>query len=215
MLHRHGLTLVEVLLVVIVIAILAGMLLPTLTSHHGYGDRIIRCMSNLNQLAKGMASYLNELGSNCWYPYPLGRGRKADDFNGAEWLAALYWTGVIPDPGIYICPSSPDTNRNGEDLGTYRAPAAFGSQTVSYAGMHYRSLTDDTGAVVAGAITHDFPPNMPMACDDTQGVINHGSRGGHMSVIYFDSHVEGLTGQDIDVEKGVGQKPGLLWQLRN
>ena len=217
----QGLTLVEVLVVVLLLVILTGMFLSPGCNHGRPREesRRIRCRTNLNQLAKGMAFYVHNLGYEHWYPYPLGLGRASDDFNGAEWLAALYWTGVVPEPGIYICPSSPDTNYNGEHLGTVRASAKFGSQTVSYAAMHYRSLTDESGAPKPGAIADDFPPNMPMGSDDTQGTINHGEpRNGGMAVLFFDSHVEFRTNSELDLETGVGAqgspKP-LLWQLRN
>jgi len=216
----QGLTLAEVVIVVVVAAALflfvVFVILPRIP-HPRTPARRIQCRNNLNQLAKAMAIYLYEQGDNRWYPCPLGRGLVAGDYNGAEWLASVYWTGVVPDPGVYICPSSPDTNHNGLDLGTFRAPATrFGSQTVSYAGMHYRSLTDGDGNPRPGAIEEDFPYNLPMACDDTQGVINHGSaNNGYMSVLYFDSHVDGITNTEIDLERGVGRRPGLLWQLRN
>ena len=219
------------LMLLFVVAILAGMLLPALARAREEARRI-RCRNNLNQIAKGMATYLNEFGDNRFYPCPLGRGIDPNGYNGAEWLASLYWQGrdatgflssVMPDPGVFICPSSPDTNDMGADLGTYTAdPRTFGSQTVSYAGMHYRSLTGASGNPRSGAIRDDFPPNMPMASDDTQGTINHGeARNGGMSVLFFDSHVEFKTNTEIDLETGVGASGGyggfkpLLWQLRN
>lgn len=218
---RHGFTLIELLVVIAIIAILAGMLLPALARAREEARRI-RCRNNLNQLAKGFATYLNEHGDNRFFPCPLGRGSTADDYNGAEWMASLYWTGVVPDPGVFICPSSPDTNNDGENLGTHQADTNFNSQTVSYAGMHYESLTDGTGASMEGAIRDDFPPNMPMGSDDTQGSINHGERNnGGMSTLYFDSHVDFITNTEVDLEKGLGD-PGkgnrankALWQLNN
>ncbi len=213
---RHGFTLIELLVVIAIIAILAGMLLPALARAREEARRI-RCKNNLNQLAKGFATYLNEHGDNRFYPCPLGRGIDPDDYNGAEWLASLYWSGVIPEPGVYICPSSPDENHRGQDMGTHHAVAGtFASQTVSYAGMHYRSMTDSGGNPLASVIRDDFPPNVPLGCDDTQGVINHGpANNGHMSVVFFDSHVAGWSSTDVDVERGVGQKPGRLWRLSN
>lgn len=216
MTHRHGFTLIELLVVIAIIAILAGMLLPALQAAREQARRA-KCQNNLNQLAKGFATYLNEHGDNRFYPCPLGRGLDPDDFNGAEWLASLYWIGVVPEPGVYICPSSPDDNAEGDDLGTHHAVSGtFGSQTVSYAGMHYRSLTDYSGNPRPGAIQDDYPPNMPMACDDTQGAINHGvPANGYMSVVFFDSHVEGWSHTDVDLVGGVGQRPGRLSHLRN
>ncbi|MBL7223259.1 MAG: DUF1559 domain-containing protein [Candidatus Brocadiae bacterium] len=203
------------LLLISVVGILAGMMLPALARAREEARRI-RCRNNLNQVAKGMATYLNEFGDNRFYTFPMGRGTQPDDFNGAEWLASLYWTGTVPDPGVFICPSSPDTNDNGDHLGTHKTTADFGSQTVSYAGMHYRSL-DVLGVPRAmRAIRDDFPPNEPMGCDDTQGSINHGQRNnGGMSVLFFDSHVEFRTNIEIDLEQGVGDPRTLLRLLRN
>ena len=205
--------------VVIVLLVLAGLILPFFARARdgGGGGRRIRCRSNLNQIAKGMAVYLNEYGDNRWYSFPLGHGLEPDDFDGSEWLASLYWTRILPDPGVFLCPSSLDTNHNGEDLGSSHAVRGrFGSQTVSYAAMHYRSLTDKAGNPKPGAIPHDFPLNEPMACDDTEGAINHGDvSNGCMLVLFFDSHVEFWTNTKIDLERGVGMKGGDLWRLRN
>jgi prepilin-type processing-associated H-X9-DG protein len=205
-----GLTLIEVVVLVFLIAALAMLLLPILApaSERSYGHR---CRTNLNCLAKGMATYLNEHGDNRWFSCPLGRGRDPADYNGAEWLASLYWTGVVPDPGVFICPSSPDTNAYGVDLGTRVAAATFGSQTVSYAGMHYNSDRTE-----AGAIRDDYPPYKPMASDDTQGDINHGTlTNGGMNVLFFDSHVEFKTHTELDLKHAVGQTGGLLEELAN
>ena len=210
------------LILIAIIAILAAMLLPALARAREEARRI-RCRNSLHQISKGMATYLFEHGDARYYSFPLGRGTRPDDFNGAEWLASLYWTAVVPDPGVFVCPSSPDTNDMGADLGTYTAdPRTFGSQTVSYAGMHYRSMTNSSGMHIEDAIRDDFPPNMPMASDDTQGSVNHGeARNGGMSVLFFDSHVEFKTNTEVDLETGVGASGGyggfkpLLWQLRN
>ena len=202
------------LVLLAVLGILAGMLLPALARAREEARRI-RCRNNLNQLAMGASVYLVEHGEGRYYPFPLGRGTRPDDFNGAEWLASLYWTAVVPDPAVLICPSSPDSNNDGASLGADGAqPGLFDEQTVSYAAMHDRSLTDATGTPVA--LRDDYPPNMPMACDDTQLSVNHGEpRNGGMSVLFFDSHVEFKTNTEIDLERGVGETGGLLERLRN
>jgi len=219
---RQGMTLLELLIVVFVVAIVAGLLIPALARKREE-DRRIRCRNNLNQLAKGMASYIDDRGDNRFYPVPLGRGCAPGTYNGAEWLASLYWTGVVPDPGVFLCPSTTDTNADGKDIGCKRANdcgGSFGSQTVSYAGMWWKSVTTANG----GGIRDDFPPYEPMACDDTQGGINHGdAANGGMNVLFFDSHVEFLTTPRVDVTSQTGSVgarfpnplKSLLWRLKN
>ena len=220
---RQGFTLIELLVVIAIIAILAGMLLPALARAREEARRI-RCRNNLNQIAKGMATYLNEHGDNRFYPCPLGRCGSTSDYNGAEWLASLYWTDVIPDPGVFICPSSPDSNNEGLDIGSdIKNTADFKEETISYAGMHYNSNrvqnADGTeGAQVAGAIRDDYPPNKPMGSDDTQGTINHGTQqNGGMAILFFDSHVEFRTNTELDLKTAVGDDTAdaLLRDLKN
>jgi prepilin-type processing-associated H-X9-DG protein len=208
MCKTRGLTVAEALIVGVVIAILLVFLI-TAHMREREQSRRTRCWNNLNQLAKGMAGYMG--WGEPWYPCPLGRGSDPKSYNGAEWIASLYWTGTVPDPGVFICPSSGDTNHNGVDMGATRTTATFGSQTVSYAGMHWYSVTAS-----GGAVRDDFPPNEAMASDDTQGTINHGTRtNGGMSVLFFDAHVEFKTSEEIDVERAVGQQDGLLTRLKN
>ena len=215
---KRGLTLLEALFLVAFVAA-AGVSIALILLETARGREIsrrTRCRNNLHELCKGMVAYLNPHANGRVLPCPLGRCRKPNDYNGAEWLASLYWTGDVPDPGVFLCPSSGDSNRGGRDLGSSRTVPAFGSQTVSYAGMHYYSMTDRRRKHIASAIQDDFPPSMPMASDDTQGTINHGTASnGGMCVLFFDGHADFLTNEEIDVEHGVGQKGGLLWQLRN
>ena len=207
--HQRGLTLLEamlgaiavgVALVFAVVAVMRGI------EKQREESRLIRCRRNLHQLAKGMATYLNEHGDGRFYPCPLGLGRNPNDYNGAEWLAALYWTEVIPDAGDFLCPSADDDHEKFE-----RAERQLAVEAVSYAGMHWRSLTAS-----GSAIRDDFPPNEVMASDDTQGTINHSAgRYRGMCVLFFDSHVEFKTAEELDPDTAVGQKGGLLERLRN
>jgi len=205
-------TLVDMVIVVFVLAVLAAMVLPALKAKRSAANGR-HCRNNLNQLAKGLATYLNEHGDARFFMCPLGRGVSPDTYNGAEWLASLYWTGVIPDPGVFLCPVTSDTNHDGVDIGLYRAAATFGSQTVSYAGMHYNSDSNEPGA-----IRDDYPPNKPMASDDTEGDINHGTASnGGMAILFFDSHVEFRTNTELDLEHAVGDRSpdSLLGELSN
>jgi len=189
-------------------------------------SRRIRCRNNLRQLGVGMAAYLNEHGDNRFYPWPGGRqgcGGSREDarFGGAEWLASLYWTKTLTDPGIYVCPSSGDSNQDGLALGSFQCPSAQGlnSGAVSYAGMGATSYAvyerEKLGRNPSSksAVGDQFPSNEPMACDDTEGSINHAARDGGMSVIFFDTHCDFWTHTRVDRERGVGR--GELVTLRN
>ena len=216
---QRSLTLAELLFTVAALAVLLCIVVYLLIGLREK-QRRAACAGNLRRVAAGMETYIRHIR---FFPCPLGRTTTPDDYNGAEWLAALYWTGVVIDPSIFLCPTSGDSNRGGLDIGTHRAPAAFGSQTVSYAGMHYHSGTDAAGHTRAGAIRDDFPPHMAMGSDDTQGSVNHGTgRRGGMAVLFFDSHVEWVSRDRLDPEAAVGDQgpgggapKGLLWQLRN
>jgi len=225
----RGITLAELLIGVGALA-LAVVLLCYAVNHQRHEARRIRCRDNLQQLAKSMTTYLSMYGDNRFYPWPAARagcGTRADpQFGGAEWLAGLYWEyQIIPDPGVFVCPSSRDDNQNGRLLGSWGCPCGkpLSPPTVSYAGMGDRSegiyLASKMGKGASYgtsklAIRDDFPPNAPMACDDTEEPINHGSRdNGGMNVLFFDSHVEWWTHERVDLERGVGT--GELVHLRN
>jgi len=236
--NRGTVTLAEMLVLALLVlaAVVFLVMMDRSTRRAREEARRIRCRGNLNQLAKGMATYVGELGDNRFYPclpgYP-GCGTVArPTFGGAEWLASLYWTKVIPDPGVFNCPNSPDSNEMGVLLGSFGCPGGepLLPQAVSYAGMGHDSMAvyvknlpkwvkglpkwEVMYPVSGGAIRDDFPPNEAMGSDDTEEPINHGSaRDGCMSVLLFDSHVELWTQEKVDLERGVGS--GALVLLRN
>ena len=195
-----GLARREVVVLVVVVLAVAGaaaVMLRAIVRAREEARRV-HCRSNFNQLARGMAAYLNRHGSNRCYPCPLGRGTRPDDYNGAEWLAALYWTDVLLDPGVYLCPSTDDTNHAGYDLGTHKAIAGrFDWDTVSYAGLGYRSLTGALATLTPAG--DDFPPNLPIAAHDTEGPRPYNPHGGGTPILFFDSHVEIRTRAELEV----------------
>ncbi len=68
--------------------VMAGMMLPALGRARQQA-RLIRDRNNLNQIMKGLATYLNEHGDNRFYPRSLGE---------------LWDRKVLPDPGVFVSP---------------------------------------------------------------------------------------------------------------
>ena len=231
--QTRGLTLAELLAGILLLGIVV-VLLVLGTRSARVRSRRERCRNNLIQLAKGMATYLNPYNGR-WYPWPGGRAgcggeyQKAD-FGGAEFLATLYWTKILPDPGVFICPGSGDANQDGQWLGDggCAGPGFAGGpdgklkpEAVSYAAMASTSVAvyerEKLGrSPFTNSPMRYFPANEPVACDDTEGTVNHGRAGsGGMCGLFFDSHVEPWTNTKVDLLRGVGQKGTALVALRN
>ncbi|NQU85460.1 MAG: prepilin-type N-terminal cleavage/methylation domain-containing protein [Mariniphaga sp.] len=93
---KNGFTLIELLVVIAIIALLASMLLPTLSKAREMGRRI-KCISNLKQIGLVTQMYLNDYDG--WF----ATGRSGDD--------STFWTRIFNDKGyldrsdVYYCPS--------------------------------------------------------------------------------------------------------------
>jgi len=102
--NRYGFTLIELLVVIAIIAILAALLLPTL-SRAKLQAQSIKCLSNLKNLALAGINYLNDHGQ-------INYGSAA-----TLWMISMidYYSKVHE---IRICPSAPVTRPNGDQKGT-------------------------------------------------------------------------------------------------
>jgi len=227
---RGTVTLAEVLAVVALLLVAGAVFAVVLDSKRSEARRI-RCRDNLIQLGRAMVAYVS-IDNGVFYPWPAGRPGcgtgPSPQFGGAEWLATLYWTRIVPDPEVFNCPSSRDDNRGATDLGSLGCPGGrrLLPGAVSYAALGDASVGVQMASTMGRAVGYatsklpiywraiEFPPNAPMACDDTEAPINHGRAGnGGMNVLFFDSHVEWWTHERVDLERGVGT--GELVHLRN
>ena len=172
-LSRQAFTLVDLAILIVLIVILVGVLLPALSSHRNDGcGRKMRCKNNLRQLGTGMIQYIDQFGKGRYYTWP---GPQKASFNGAQWIASMYWVSLLNEPDLYICPSSVDENDSGGNLG--RSFTSLGPADVSYAGRNG----------MMGAILDKMASNTLMISDDTDGPANHEEG---VNLLYFDAHVE-------------------------
>ncbi|MBI2194077.1 MAG: type II secretion system protein [Planctomycetes bacterium] len=168
---RPAFTLIELLVVVAIIAILVGMLIPALARAREEA-RKMKCRSALHNMGTAMAQYVDMFGKGRFYSWP---GTQAPIFNGAQWIASLYWSNLLAEREQYVCPSSADDNDNGGELG--RKFTALRDIDVSYAGRN--------GLI--GVIVDKMESNTTMMCDDSDGTQNHDEG---VNLMFFDAHVE-------------------------
>jgi len=90
-------TLIELLVVIAIIAILAGMLLPTLGLARER-SRSMACMANLKQIAVASQYYQNDFDSN-YFPSNFGS-------TDQSWVDYFVTEKVYQDYKIFACPSS-------------------------------------------------------------------------------------------------------------
>lgn len=105
---RGGLTLIEMLIVIAIIAILASMFMPSILKIREEA-RKQACMNQLREIGLNTLLYRDSIGRGSYYPTG-GQGLFATQ-RGADFSAALYDPQGLgnDDPSIYACPSQPMT----------------------------------------------------------------------------------------------------------
>lgn len=100
--HR-GFTIIEMLVVISIIMILAGMLLPSLGESRRRANEV-KCMSNLHQVGAAITMYAQHYGEGRYGAFPV-------------WLTMLTTKGgrlaYLSDPRVLICPDDPSRGLEG------------------------------------------------------------------------------------------------------
>mgnify|MGYP001809963923 CR=1 FL=1 len=175
---RNAFTLVEILVVIMIIAVLAGMLMPVVIggieqSHRTY------CINNMRQIGTALRVYESLYKKSCPYgPMGVHTSTKAMGlFRGGE--------GVIPNPEVFMCPSAANDGQYG-----IAETALVGSEAVATSCTYLRDIAWDQiakrpNAVIAGDYQYgtQAQPANPAATG------NHA--GEYSSFLFKDNHVTG------------------------
>ena len=182
-------TLLELMIVIVVVAIVAGLLLPLIVHKREMSRRAV-CQANLKQIGLAVSMYSNDWKD--WYPttgvgVPQGQ---EEPLRSLSLLACCYGG----DPQIFVCPS---TNEQPQRLVT----------------RNHRPVTFMTPKGCSYAYDHQKPPKTPpqvaIGADKpdptspgTRNSANHRNQG--QNVLYFDCHAEwasnvssGMNGDNI------------------
>ena len=200
-----GVTRWEILVVVVILVVLAGIILPRLRRIPPSGYMVM-CKNNLRQLGLALQQYIDGPGGGRFYPYPTqdrnyvaptGNSLKTGEgFSGASFLAALYWSGVLNEPNVFMCPCTSDDNRLGLDFG--RSPDSEVNNRPGWNpdfekpnGSHVSYASKAQWTMPAGEplTKGSLPDDTVIASDDTDGSENH-SNG--YCILYADGHVDFL-----------------------
>jgi len=217
-----GMTRANVIVGVVILAVLVFLILPTTTRHP---SPALDCRNHLRQLGVALQCYIDGPGGGRFYPYPTQDGnyvvtsgadlKRGEGFSGASFLAALYWSGVLNEPSVFICPRSTDDNRGGRDLG--RNPDDESNNRPGWNpsfekpnGSHvsYASKAQWTMPRGEPLTKGSLPTDTVIASDDTDGRPNHDNG---FILLYNDTHVEFLNTTRVESgDRGmVGNEPPL------
>ena len=194
---NNGLTIVELVVLIVCIAAAMILLLPVRDRSRGQ-SRKGKCASNLKGLAQAMNLYLNKYGGTSLFAVP------AESFRGDSWLATLYWTGIITEPKLFLCPTADDYG----DLPAAPPDDLIAADAVPADAISYAGLCKGLSGKYAHRNTRWFYESAisqasVLASDDNEGWQNHGDG---MSVVYFDSHVEFKCGDASETYDLIGAK---------
>lgn len=150
---RPGFSLIDLLVSMVVIAVLIGIMIPSLSSVRESARRVV-CASNVRQIGLGVAMYVDDYDGRLppsKFALPLADGISApqsmmivriEGFEFWDGIGQLYFAGYLDAPGVFYCPShrgahplkryaSRWADEPGEIVGNYQLRALTGGLFVT------------------------------------------------------------------------------------
>lgn len=125
--HASGFTLTQMLAVIAIIAVLAALLIPSISAARDHA-LAAKCAGNLRQIGAALMAFAAD--NNGAIPTPT------DKYSGAPrraWANRLYLGGYITSPDVFFCPSF--FPRNNAEADATQRPTYNGSNTPQAYGM--------------------------------------------------------------------------------
>ncbi len=194
---KKGFTLVELLVVISIIVVLAGIVFPVALSMGAKGSEV-KCSAQLSQLAKALIVYKSDKGK-----YPPYSGRK--------FVAALYRARIVQESKLYICPASDmaavDTwVEDADEALSGKLNDEVGAEGTTYAGRMNHPKDKRT---IRSAMRKKVPASrIPVFCD---GVYEgeegpETSHGEKIFIAFADTHVDHIDViEELDGDPRLGE----------
>jgi prepilin-type N-terminal cleavage/methylation domain-containing protein/prepilin-type processing-associated H-X9-DG protein len=178
---RRGFTLVELLVVITIITVMAGITWPVITSFLGRGDDVA-CQSRLREIGLAVQAYQSDHSR-----YPA--------YSGHAFLAELYRADIGIEPRQLICPASEESDlADAEDRAEAALEGKRGDPVGADATTYFARLAGKSHNSIRSARRRRVRTSrIPIVCDgtfvDTDGETRC-SHGNYMFVLYLDGHVD-------------------------
>ena len=196
-----GFTLVELLVVISIIAVLAGLALGVI-QHSRQGAKAVVCTNNLRTIADAFGRYAADNNGT----FPPAYDPNAEPPNYAVWSAALVFGKYLaePDEGVhpvFLCPFDPDAD--GEEAPLLRSYAYNIPDDDDEAPVHVNRVNHPARTILLAEWYGTDPgykvDDHTLWDDDgwswrrSGGIYPHHPNGGS-NVLFYDLHVESVKG---------------------
>ena len=107
--RRRGFTWLELMLVVIVVIILAGLVLPMLAPRRRSDGRRIRCVNNLKMLGLGLRIFATDNQGKFPWAVPIREGGTQEEVADEQriWRHVAVLSNELNTPKVLLCPKDP------------------------------------------------------------------------------------------------------------